>query len=228
MKSLLKEVKHSLYNDKILMEMKKLNENNDIIEKIWDDNILVKINDYSKFITLKCSEKNNYFMNILKNPEKYKNNLTDEKKPFSFEEITIFLKDKIKSDLDYYEFCSLCSLGFPEKMRKNLWKIFINNKMTVSEDLYLHYKREVDKIVLDFKMYEKEANLQINSDYQLNQMLFDIVKSKYFFIIEITKKKLDAEKIMKDVYYVICIFNLVKMDVPYNKGIIAIKYLLLK
>lgn len=32
---------------------------------------------------------------------------------------------------------------------------------------------------------------------------------------------------MKDVYYVVSIFNLVKMDVPYNKGIIAITYFLL-
>ena len=227
MKTLLKEVKHSLNNDKILMEMKKLNDINAIIEKIWEDNILVKMNDYSKFITLKCSEKNNYFINIQKNPEKYKNNLLDERKPYSFEEINLFLKDKLKSDLDYYEFYSLCSLGFPEKLRKNLWKTFINNKMIVSEELYLNYKRDVDKIVVDFKMYEKETNFQINSDYQLNQMIFDIAKSKYFFIIEITKKKLDAEKIMKDVYYVVCIFNLVKMDVPYNKGIIAITYFLL-
>ena len=227
MKNLLKEVKQSLFKDKILMEMKKLNDINAIIEKIWDDNILLKMNDYSKFITLKCSEKNNYFVNILKNPEKYKNNLLDEKKPYSFEEINIFLKDKVKSDLDYYEFYSLCSLGFPEKLRKNLWKTFINNKMIVSEDLYLNYKRDVDQIAVDFKMYEKETNFQINSDYQLNQMIFDIVKSKYFFIIEITKKKLDAEKIMKDVYHVVCIFNLVKLDVPYNKGIIAITYFLL-
>ena len=227
MKSLLKEVKHSLNNDKILMEMKKLNDINAIIEKIWDDNILVKMNDYSQFITLKWSEKNNYFLNLQKNPEKYKNNLLDEKKPYSFEEINIFLKDKVKSDLDYYEFYSLCSLGFPEKLRKNLWKTFINNKMIVSEELYLNYKRDVDRIDVDFKMYEKETNFQIKSDYQLNQMIFDIVKSKYFFIIEITKKKLNAEKIMKAVYYVVSIFNLVKMDVPYNKGIIAITYFLL-
>jgi hypothetical protein len=99
--------------------------------------------------------------------------------------------------------------------------------MIVSEELYLNYKRDVDRIDVDFKMYEKETNFQINSDYQLNQMIFDIVKSKYFFIIEITKKKLNAEKIMKDVYYVVSIFNLVKMDVPYNKGIIAITYFLL-
>ena len=227
MKSLLKQVKHSLYNDKIVMEMKQLNDINLQIEKIWDDNILIKMNDYSKFITLRCSEKNNYFLTVIKNPEKYKNNLIDERKPYSFEEINIFLKDKVKSDLDYYEFLTLCSLGFPEKMRKNLWKTFINNKVIVSEELYLNYKRDIDRIAVDFKMYEKETNFQINSDYQLNQMIFDIVKSKYFFIIEITKKKLDAEKIMKDVYYVVCIFNLVKMDVPYNKGIIAITYFLL-
>lgn len=60
--------------------------------------------------------------------------------------------------------------------------------MIVSEELYLNYKRDVDRIDVDFKMYEKETNFQINSDYQLNQMIFDIVKSKYFFIIEITKK----------------------------------------
>jgi len=227
MKSLLKQVKHSLYNDKVVMEMKQLNDINLQIEKIWDDNILIKMNDYSKFITLRCSEKNNYFLTVIKNPEKYKNNLIDERKPYSFEEINIFLKDKVKSDLDYYEFLTLCSLGFPEKMRKNLWKTFINNKVIVSEELYLNYKRDIDRIAVDFKMYEKETNFQINSDYQLNQMIFDIVKSKYFFIIEITKKKLDAEKIMKDVYYVVCIFNLVKMDVPYNKGIIAITYFLL-
>ena len=239
MKSLLIKTKNKDEKTKIANSINKLKEIRDKISSIWEENILTHWNDYMKYIIVKIYEKNNYFHNILIPSERQaKLVLLDEKKTLNAKTIEDFLKeinDKLNKNsynkLEYNEFLCLCYLGFPHKMRKTIWKIGIENNLGFTKSLYMYYqadlnKQKIDFCELDFR-YRENSNVQLNPDYKLNQIIIDIIKIRYIFLQEINVQKLDENELMKKVYNITVSFNLIRFDIPYNKGIVSLVYFFL-
>jgi len=141
------------------------------------------------------------------------------------------LQKNYKSKLEYQEFFSLCFLGFPHKYRKKMWKIFIGNDLSITKKMYLFYQKDLIKDELDFgdmdlKLREN-SNVQFSRDYKLNQILMDIIKSRYIFIQAINEQNLDDDELLQKIYNITYIFNIIRSDIPYNKGIVLLAYLFL-
>jgi hypothetical protein len=75
--------------------------------------------------------------------------------------------------------------------------------------------------------YKKKSNITFNHDYNLNKIITDIIKSKYIFYREIFEQDLDENQLMQKVYNITVIFNSIRNDTPYNKGIVSLAYFFL-
>ena len=239
MKSLVIQTRMKKEELKVSKETEKQNEIREKITSIWDEYILLNLDNYMKFIIIKCYEKYNFFNSIIPPPEKIsKLDLFDEKKILNAKTIEDFLKEindrferNEKSKLEYQEFFSLCFLGFPHKYRKKMWKIFIGNDLSITKKIYIFYQKDLMKDVLDFGDMDlrlrENANVQFSQDFKLNQILMDIIKSRYIFIQEINKQNLDDDELLQKIYNITYVFNIIRSDIPYNKGIVLLAYLFL-
>ena len=224
--------------EKIAQATNKLNEIREIIYSIWEDNILTHWENYGNYLIVKSYEKYNYFSNLLPLTERQvKTDLFEEKKILNDKTIMEFLKEinerlnkNQNNKLEYNEFFCLCYLGLPHKLRKKIWKIFIENNLCITKNLYLYHqsnimKEKIDFIDLDFK-YREYPNIQLNPDYFINKILIDIIQSRYLFFQEINEN-IDENELMQSVYKITIAFNIIRNDIPYNKGIISIIYFFL-
>ena len=239
LKSLVIQTRIKHENKKIENEGNLINEIREIISLIWLENILPNWKNYAKFIIIKCYEKNNYFPSILTQPERQaKIDLLDEKKVLNAKTINDFLKeisDRLNKNqnnrLEYHEFFCLCYLGFPDLLRKKIWAMCIQNNLGITKKLYLYNRKEIMNEKLDFckfdEEYKKDSNIQINPDYNLNKIIIDIIKSKYIFYQEIIDQELEENELMQKVYNITVIFNTIRSDIPYNKGIVSLAYFFL-
>ena len=220
-----------------------MNQIREKISKIWKEYILTHWDNYAKYIILKIYEKSNYYKSILIQPERQaRYDLLDEKKILNDKNIEDFLKDindrfsrnPNNTKLEYYEFFCLCYLGFPQKLRKRIWKIFIENNLGLTKNLYLEYKKVIIKEKYDFNEfdfnYRENPNIQFNPDYNLNLIIIDILKIRYIFLQELNEQKIEDSsltELMQKVYNITIIFKLIRNDIPYNKGIVSIIYFFL-
>ena len=112
-----------------------------------------------------------------------------------------------------------------------MWKIFIGNDLSITKKMYIFYQKDLMKDVLDFGDMDlrlrENANVQFSQDFKLNQILMDIIKSRYIFIQEINKQNLDDDELLQKIYNITYVFNIIRSDIPYNKGIVLLAYLFL-
>ena len=239
MKSLVIQTKMKEEETKVKKEREKQNELREKLTSIWDEYILLNLDYYMGYIIIKCYEKFNLFHGILPQPEKIsKLDLFDEKKILNVKTIEDFLNEvnerferNYKNKLEYQEFFSLCYLGFPHKYRKKMWKIFIGNDLSITKKMYIFYQKDLMKNVYDFgdmdlKLREN-ANVQFSDDFNLNLILIDIIKSRYIFLQAINEQNLDDDELLQKIYNITYVFNLIRSDIPYNKGIVLLAYLFL-
>ena len=239
MKSLIIQTRMKNQELKVSKETEKQNEINEKLTSIWDEYILLNLDNYMKYIIIKCYEKYNLFQGIIPYPERNsKLDLFDEKKILNMKMIEEFLEEinerfekNNKYNLEYHEFFSLCYLGFPHKYRKKLWKIFIGNDLSITKNMYIFYQKDLMKNILDFGSMDlklrENTNVQFSQDFKLNQILVDIIKGRYIFILEINKQNLDDDELLQKIYNITYVFNIIRSDIPYNKGIVLLAYLFL-
>ena len=239
MKSLVIQTKMKEEESKVKKEREKQKELREKLTSIWDEYILLHLDNYMKYIIIKSYEKFNFFHGILPQNEKIsKLDLFDEKKVLNIKTIEDFLNEiserfekNYKNKLEYQEFFSLCYLGFPHKYRKKMWKIFIGNDLGITKKMYIFYQKDLLKNVYDFgdmdlKLREN-ANVQFSEDFNLNNILIDIIKSRYIFLQAINEQNLDDDELLQKIYNITYVFNLIRSDIPYNKGIVLLAYLFL-
>ena len=239
MKSLVIQTKMKEEESKVKKEKEKQKELKEKLSSIWDEYILLNLDNYMKYIIIKCYEKYNYFFGILPQNEKIsKLDLFDEKKVLNIKTIEDFLKEinerfnkNYKNKLEYQEFFSLCYLGFPHKYRKKMWKIFIGNDLSITKKMYIFYQKDLMKNVYDFGDMDlrlrENTNVKFSEDFNLNNILIDIIKSRYIFLQAINEQNLDDDELLQKIYNITYIFNLIRSDIPYNKGIVLLAYLFL-
>ena len=217
-----------------------IKERENSIKELWEKHILPKWDKYGNYLILKLQEKNNFY-NYIINDQKLstKNELLfdDKKNNYNNRYIHHFLDNikeninKKEKDIDINEFYFLCNLGFPSDLRKNLWRIIIGNPCYLSEKLYNSIKSKITDIELNFagleSKYEKNKNVPLKSEPNINQIITDILIANKDFINDIKEQKLDKYELMSSIYKIIRVLFTFRNDIPYNKIFIDIAYLFL-
>ena len=186
------------------------------IEELWKDFILPKWNIYGNYILTKL---------------KRKNKIQDKKEANS----TPKTNDKIIKDtendkiLEYSDFFQFFYMGLPSFCRGTIWRLLIGNACYITENLYEDYVAKVEPE--NFKgfdiKYHEDINTIFNREYNINQMIADIIKTKDFFLADLIGLKIDQDKIMAESYNILRIFFMMRSDIVYKKSIIPLIFVFL-
>ena len=206
-------------NENLKKNSKALNEINTQfklqLEELWKDFILPKWNIYGNYILLKLKKKNKIQINKEANHPK---------------NIEAIIKDTENDKiLEYSDFFQFFYLGLPSFCRGTIWKLLIGNSCYITENLYENYLSQVEPQnfnTFDIK-YHEDINTIFNHEYNINQMITDIIKTKDIFLSDLVKLNIDQEQIMNESYNILRIFFLMRSDLVYKKSIIPLIYVFL-
>ena len=240
-KSLLFDLKKKNNKNSIKSEEEEENKIKKEIEEIWNNYILGKWEIYGNYFLFKCLDRSNYLKKDLNYEGKQQPSLRldifEDKKTPLIKLVNTFLKEvkeklSKKDDrvLEYNEFFVLCQLGIPDFARQKIWEILIGNKCGITNILYESIKETITEIN-NFNelesIYYENPNINFTDNCSVNEIIKDIIKIKYLFLDEIVQKNIDPNIIMSQVYSICICFLLQKFDIPYNKNMISIIYILL-
>ena len=207
-------------NENMKKNSKALNEQNTQfklqLEELWKDFILPKWNIYGNYILMKLKKKNK--IKISKEEDSPKKNID-----------TIMKDIENDKNLEYSEFFEFFYLGIPSFCRGTIWKLLIGNSCYITETLYENYLTQVEpQNFNDFDIkYHEDINTIFNREYNINQMITDVIKGKDIFLSELINLNIDQEKIMNETYNILRIFFLIRNDLVYKKSIVPLIYVFL-
>ena len=185
------------------------------LEELWKDFILPKWNIYGNYILTKLKKSNEtQDKKELNNPKNIETIIKDTE------------NDKI---LDYYDFFQFFYLGLPSFCRGTIWRLLIGNSCSITETLYENLSANVENEnfnTFDIQ-YHEDINTIFNREYNLNQMITDIIKTKDFFLADLIKLKIDQEQIMTESYNILRIFFLMRNDLVYKNSIVPLIFVFL-
>ena len=208
------------------LAMKFETEIKEITKQIWEG-LLNKWNVYGNFLIIKLTERNKFEINI----SKY--TITSENtKKLTYKNIKNFLKSidsKLYKDkeIEYADFINLYYIGLPVPIRKSIWKILIGNPCGIISTTYEQILKKIPKF--NFKNIDSKnpQNKDYNTDNLSNQIIKEIIEVNDIFLTEETNKNLDKIETMNKVYNIARGFWIFRPDIPFNKSIVTIIYLLL-
>jgi hypothetical protein len=185
------------------------------LEELWKDYILPKWNIYGNYILTKL---------------KKQNELQDKKDSNNLKNIDAIIKE-IENDknLEYADFLQFFYLGLPTFCRGTIWKLLIGNPCSITEALYKNYLPNVENenfSTFDIQ-YHEDNNTIFNTEFNINQMITDIIKTKDFFLADLIKLKIEPNKIMGECYNILRIFFLMRSDLIYKKSIVPLIFVFL-
>ena len=214
LKSLVLKVK----NENILKNRDNINEINTKLklklEELWKEYILPKWNIYGNYILNKLQKRKFIKINPINNTKT----------------ITTIISEMTNNKiLEYNDFFRFFKLGLPPFCRGTIWRILIGNPCCMTETLYENYLNQIEKVDFnDFdNRYHEDNNTIFNLEYNINQMIGDVIKEKDNFKEELLKLKIDQEQIMERSYNILRVFYLIRNDLIYKRSIIPLIYVFL-
>ena len=186
------------------------------LDELWKDFILPKWNIYGNYILIKLKKRNK--IQIEKESNNPKKNID-----------TIIKDTENDKNLEYSDFLEFFYLGLPTFCRGTIWKILIGNTCYITETLYENYLSQVEPQnfnAFDIK-YHEDINTIFNHEFNINQMISDIIKAKDFFLSELINLNIDQEQIMNESYNILRIFFLIRNDLVYKKSIVPLIFVFL-
>ena len=198
---------------------------------IWENYICSKWTEYGRYLTYKKHNKIEYkkvFTAENKKEKTIKSDLIDEKLNFNSKKINIFTnglnnrlsgKGKEENILNYNEFLFLYKIGIPHKYRHIIWDTLIDNLCGITKDIYEFYSQQIEKIDLTKKIKEHKENKGNNGEELINTIIEDIIKTQDLFSSELCSLN-DINEFLFQVYRMVRVFFMMRIDIPYNKGIV--------
>ena len=186
------------------------------LDELWKDFILPKWNIYGNYILIKLKKRNK--IQVEKEANNPKKNID-----------TIIKDTENDKNLEYSDFLEFFYLGLPTFCRGTIWKILIGNTCYITETLYENYLSQVEPQnfnAFDIK-YHEDINTIFNHEFNINQMISDIIKAKDFFLSELINLNIDQEQIMNESYNILRIFFLIRNDLVYKKSIVPLIFVFL-
>ena len=196
------------------------------IEDIWTI-ILNKWNIYGKYLIMKSTERNKFIHKDEKqNIHFLNNNRLPNKEIFSFLKNIYNKKLSKDKELDYNEFSTLYYLGLPDLIRNKIWKILIGNPCCILMNSYGIIKKQIPNI--NFKEIDlSNTNKNYCQDHLSNKIINEIIKTKDLFINKEEQEENFYIEMINQIYNIARSFYIFRPDIPYNKSIISIIFLLL-
>ena len=206
-------------NDNMKKNSKSLNEKNTQfklqLEELWKDFILPKWNIYGNYILVKL---------------KKKNKIQSKKEVNNPKNIDTIIKDTENDKiLEFSDFFQFFYLGLPSFCRGTIWRLLIGNACYITESLYDSYTLQVEPQNFnnfDIK-YHEDINTIFNREYNINQMIADVIKTKDYFTSDLIQLNIDQDKIMAESYNILRVFFLMRSDLVYKKSIVPLIYVFL-
>ena len=185
------------------------------LEELWKDFILPKWNIYGNYILVKLKKKNKIeSKKEINNPKNIDTIIKDTE------------NDKILEFSDFFQFFYL---GLPSFCRGTIWRLLIGNACYITESLYDSYLLQVEP--QNFKnfdvKYHEDINTIFNREYNINQMIADVIKTKDYFSSDLIQLNIDQDKIMAESYNILRVFFLMRSDLVYKKSIVPLIYVFL-
>ena len=198
----------------------------EMTKQIWEG-LLNKWNVYGNFLIIKLMERNQFEVNI----SKYTISSESIKK-LTYKNIKNYLKSidsKLYKDkeIEYSDFINLYYIGLPVKIRKSIWKILIGNPCGIIPTTYEQILKKIPKFNFKSIDFKNPENKNYTSDNLSNQIINEIIEVNDIFLLEETNKNLDKVETMNKVYNIARGFWTFRPDIPFNKSLITIIYLLL-
>ena len=186
------------------------------IEDLWKDFILPKWNIYGNYIITKLKKKNKI---------QDKKEINTNKKNID----TIIKDTENDKILEYSDFFQLFYVGLPSFCRGTIWRLLIGNACYITEQLYEDYlaKVKTENFKDLDKKYHEDINTIFNREYNINQMITDIIKTKDFFLSDIDKLNINQVQIMGESFNILRIFFLMRSDLVYKKSIVPLIFVFL-
>ena len=131
--------------------------------------------------------------------------------------------------MEYNDFFQFFYLGLPTFCRGTIWKLLIGNSSSITETLYENYLSHVEPEnfnTFDIQ-YHEDINTIFNREYNINQMISDIIKTKDIFLADLIELKIDQDKIMSESYNILRTFFLIRNDLVYKKSIVPLIFVFL-
>ena len=216
LKSLVIKVKNE-NNKKKSENIKKMNKKFKLkLEALWKEFILPNWNIYGYYILEQLQKR--------KEIRETKNNTNNNKTTIAI--INEVADNKI---LEYYDFFKFYKIGLPQFCRGTIWRFLIGNPCSMTEKLYENYLSKIEKVDFnDFDIrYHEDNNSIFNFEYNINQMIVDIIIEKDLLKDELLKLKIDLIQIMSKSYNILRVFYLIRNDLIYKKSIIPLIYIFL-
>ena len=193
---------------------------------IWE-NMFENWKIYYNFLIIKLKERNSITISSQKSA-----NSSDNSKKSSYKNTINSLKSlegKLKKvkEIDYSEFIYLYQMGLPHFIRKNIWQTLIGNSCGIISTTYEKMLKKIPAV--NFKNIDMNSpkDKVYNPDNLSNLIIKEIIEVNSLFIKEETNKKMNKIITMNKVYNISRSFWVLRPDIPFNKSLITIIYLLL-
>ena len=190
------------------------------LKDIWVNEIIGKWDHYRQYVLNKKALTNSN--NIADNA-----NVPKKKRTFFFftKEQNIPISDKLFDENKFYE---LWSLGLPKNIRMNMWPIIIGNSSCITEELIRLYQDRIEsKEIINFEELQVKINaskekLLIFDNFELNEIVYDIVKitNNKNVVSQLDKEKIDKIDFMDKLFTIVRIFTLFRKDLTYSKQLV--------
>ena len=134
---------------------------------------------------------------------------------------------KKTKEVDDSDFIYLFHMGLPNLIRKDIWKTLIGNSCGILSSTYEQMLKKIP--VFNFKNLElsNSKDKVYSTDILSNLIIKEIIEVNDLFIKEVVNLKMDKIVTMNKVYNIARSFWTLRPDIPFNKSLITIIYLLL-
>ena len=202
------------------------NEIKDMTQSIWEA-IYENYASFCNFLIIKLNERNFLPTSLQKST-----NSSDNLKKLSYKNSINYLKlieSKLKKikEVDDSDFIYLFHMGLPNLIRKDIWKTLIGNSCGILSSTYEQMLKKIP--VFNFKNLDlsNSKDKVYSADNLSNLIIKEIIEVNDLFIKEEVNLKMDKIITMNKVYNIARSFWTLRPDIPFNKSLITIIYLLL-
>ena len=222
--SIYKKSNKDIKKDKELVKIE--NKIKDMTQNIWEI-LYENWSAFCNFLIIKLKERNSIDTSLQKST-----NLSENLKKLSYKNSINYLKlleSKLKKskEIDYSDYIYLFHMGLPNLIRKTIWETLIGNSCGIFSNTYELMLKKIPAVNFKNLSINNSKDKVYNPDNLSNLIIKEIIEVNHLFIKEEANLQMKPIEAMNKVYNIARSFWILRPDIPFNKSVVAIIYLLL-
>ena len=134
---------------------------------------------------------------------------------------------KKSKELDDSDYIYLFHMGLPNLIRKTIWETLIGNSCGIFSNTYELMLKKIPAVNFKNLSINNSKDKVYNPDNLSNLIIKEIIEVNHLFIKEEANLQMKPIEAMNKVYNIARSFWILRPDIPFNKSLVAIIYLLL-